>query len=134
MIRILHIITRLDVGGSSENTLISATRMAPGEFASSLVSGRTTAPPPGLAESVSRAGVEWIQIRHLRRSVNPVADGRALWALWGTIRRMQPDIVHTHSSKAGFLGRLAARIAGTPHILHTPHGHIFHGYFSGTAT
>ncbi|MEK6716992.1 MAG: glycosyltransferase family 1 protein, partial [candidate division NC10 bacterium] len=82
MIRVLHIITRLDVGGSTENTVISVTRMPRPEFACSLISGCTADPPPGLAESLSRAGVPWIQVRHLLRPVSPVADGRALWALW----------------------------------------------------
>jgi glycosyltransferase involved in cell wall biosynthesis len=128
--RVLHIITRLDVGGSTENTVISATRMPRTEFTCSLISGHTADPPPGVAESLSRAGVPWIQVPHLRRSVHPIADCGALWGLWRLMRTMQPDIVHTHSSKAGFLGRLAARIAGVPHIVHTPHGHIFEGYFS----
>ena len=134
MIRVVHIITRLDVGGSTENTVISVTRMPRPEFACSLISGCTADPPPGLAESLSRAGVPWNQVRHLLRPVSPVADGRALWALWRLLKEMQPDIVHSHSSKAGFLGRLAARAAGVPHIVHTPHGHIFEGYFSPVVT
>jgi len=134
VIHVLHIITRLDVGGSTENTVISVTRMPRPEFACSLISGQTTDPPPGLAASLSRAGVPWVQLRHLVRPVRPMADCRALWQLRRAIRRMGPDIVHTHSSKAGFLGRLAARAAGVPHILHTPHGHVFEGYFSPLAT
>lgn len=134
MIRVLHIITRLDVGGSTENTVISATRMPRPEFACSLISGQTANPPPSLAESLSQAGVPWIQIQHLRRPVNPISDCRTLWQLHRAIRRMRVDIVHTHSSKAGFLGRLAAQMAGVPHIVHTPHGHVFEGYFSPVAT
>lgn len=134
VIHILHIITRLDVGGSTENTMISVTRMPHEEFACSLISGRTTDPPSGLTESLCRAGVPWIQLRHLRRPVSLLADCSALWQLTRAIRRMGVDIVHTHSSKAGFLGRLAARMAGVQHIVHTPHGHVFEGYFSPVAT
>lgn len=134
MIHVLHIITRLDVGGSTENTVISATRMPRAEFACCLLSGPTADPPPGLAESLCRAGVQWLQEPYLRRSVRPVADCLALVGLWRRIRTMRPDLVHTHSSKAGFLGRLAARLAGVPHIVHTPHGHIFAGYFSSVLT
>lgn len=134
MIHVLHIITRLDVGGSTENTVISATRMPRAEFRCRLISGHTSNPPPGLANGLSRASVPWSQVQHLRRQVNPILDPLAFWRLWREIRKSRPDIVHTHSSKAGFLGRLAARIAGVPHIVHTPHGHIFHAYFSGAAT
>jgi glycosyltransferase involved in cell wall biosynthesis len=134
VIRVLHIITRLDVGGSTENTVISATRMPRGEFASALISGRTAAPPPRLAEILRAANVRWFEVPSLLRPVRIPRDGWALWRLWRLIRALRPDIVHAHSSKAGFLGRLAARLAGVPHILYTPHGHVFQGYFSPAAT
>jgi len=133
-LRVLHIITRLDVGGSTENTVLSVTRMPRAEFASSLIAGKTTDPLPGLMEVLSRAGVPVTEIRSLRRAVSPIGDWVALWQLQRAIRRLPVDIVHTHSSKAGFLGRLAARTAGVPRIVHTPHGHVFHGYFSTAMT
>ncbi len=134
MIRVLHIITRLDVGGSTENTLLSVTRMPREAFASSLVSGRTVEPPPSMDEALSRAQVPWLHLTRLRRPVHPVQDCLALRDLGRAIRSLRPDLVHTHSSKAGFLGRLAARRAGVARIVHTPHGHVFHGYFPGPTT
>jgi len=134
VIRVLHIITRLDVGGSAENTVISATRMPKAEFASSVISGRTVDPPPRLAETLRDAGVPFFEVPHLRRPVDVAGDCRALWQVWRLIRRLRPDIVHTHSSKAGFIGRMAARLAGVPRILYTPHGHVFQGYFSSPVT
>ncbi len=134
MIRVLHIITRLDVGGSTENTVLCATRMAAKGFASSLISGPTQDPPAGLRECLAAAGVPWLIVPQLRRPVSLLADCRALWELRCLIKQLQPDIVHTHTSKAGFLGRLAARRLGVGHILHTPHGHVFGGYFSSQQT
>ena len=134
LLRVLHIITRLDVGGSTENTLLSVTRMPRDEFASGLVSGRTVEPPPGMAEELALARVPWIHLTRLRRPVHPLLDCLALRDLGRAIRSLRPDLVHTHSSKAGFLGRLAARRARVPHIVHTPHGHVFHGYFAGPLT
>jgi glycosyltransferase involved in cell wall biosynthesis len=134
MIRVLHIITRLDVGGSTENTLLSVTRLPREEFASSLVSGRTVEPPPGMAEALARTEAPWIHLSRLRRAVHPLLDCLAVRDLGRAIRSLRPDLVHTHSSKAGFLGRLAARRARVPHIVHTPHGHVFHGYFPGMTT
>jgi len=133
-LRVLHIITRLDVGGSTENTLLSVTRMPRDEFDSSLVSGRTVEPPPGMPELLARSRVPWIHLTRLRRPVRPLLDCLSLRDLGRAIRSLRPDLVHTHSSKAGFLGRLAARRARIPYIVHTPHGHIFHGYFAGPAT
>ena len=134
MIHVLHLITRLDVGGSTENTVISATRMPRAEFTSSLISGRTVDPPPQLAETLQAAGVPWFEVPHLVRPVSPADDCRAFVCLWRLIRKIRPDIVHTHSSKAGFVGRLAARMAGVPRIVYTPHGHVFQGYFSAPVT
>ncbi|MFB3816911.1 MAG: glycosyltransferase family 4 protein [Candidatus Methylomirabilales bacterium] len=127
--KILHVITRLDVGGSAENTVISATRMPSPEFACSLISGLTEDPAPGAAKAVYAAGIPWFELPCLRRDVHPALDAKALLQLWKLIRGLRPDIVHTHSSKAGFLGRVAARLAGVRHVVHTPHGHVFDGYF-----
>jgi glycosyltransferase involved in cell wall biosynthesis len=127
--RILHLITRLDVGGSADNTVISATRLPTPEFACSLISGLTEDPAPGMEAAVQAARIPWFELPCLRREVHLPLDARALLQLRRLIRSLQPDIVHTHSSKAGFLGRIAARLAGVRHILHTPHGHVFNGYF-----
>jgi glycosyltransferase involved in cell wall biosynthesis len=134
MTSVLHVITRMDVGGSSDDTLMLVTRMPRNEFNSILVSGRTLDPSPNLADALTHAGVPWLQEPHLRRPVNALLDFHVLLRLRGLIRRLRPDVVHTHTSKAGFVGRLAARLAGVPRILHTPHGHVFHGYGGPTAT
>lgn len=134
MIRVLHIITRLDVGGSAENTIISATRMPSGEFESVLIAGRTADPIPRLGETLHEAGVAFFEAPSLVRSVRLMSDCRALWQVSRLIRKVRPDIVHAHSSKAGFIGRLAAKLAGVQHIVYTPHGHVFQGYFSPLVT
>lgn len=114
MIHVLHIITRLDVGGSTENTVISVTWMPRTEFASSLISGRTVDPPPRLSEALQTARVPWFEVPSLIRPVGLPNDLRALWHVLRLVRRLRPDIVHTHSSKAGFVGRFAARMAKVP--------------------
>lgn len=66
-----------------------------------------------------------VHIVPMRRRVAPLADARACFRLWRLLRRLRPDVVHTHSSKAGFIGRLAARLAGVPVVVHTPHAFAF---------
>lgn len=132
-LRIAQIITRLDFGGSAENTLLTAAAFGPPNFTSWVIhgppQGGVVAPVPGGAAAVRLVEVPW-----LRREVSVLRDARALIALYRFLRRGRFDLVHTHTSKAGFLGRLAARMARVPRILHTPHGHIFHGYFGPLAT
>jgi glycosyltransferase involved in cell wall biosynthesis len=70
----------------------------------------------------------------LGRSLHPLRDIMTIWRLYRLIRRLKPDIVHTHTAKAGFAGRIAARLAGVPVIVHTFHGHVFQGYFDPTVT
>ncbi|MFO7709650.1 MAG: glycosyltransferase family 4 protein [Desulfobacterales bacterium] len=141
MKKIMHIITRLDMGGSAQNTLLSCRELA-GEYDTVLVhglareSGMTEAERSRLGAGKREAGergVRFIPIGSLVRRINPVRDLLALLALLWHIRRERPDIVHTHTSKAGILGRLAARMAGVPHIVHTPHGHVFNGHFGRVA-
>jgi glycosyltransferase involved in cell wall biosynthesis len=134
VIRVLHLITRLDVGGSAENTLLSATRLSGGDFQISLAYGPTNGPPAALVEILSRSEVAALEIPHLIRAIRPLRDLRALHEIRAIIHTLRPHILHTHTSKAGFLGRLAARQEHVPHIVHTPHGHVFHGYFPPTIT
>jgi glycosyltransferase involved in cell wall biosynthesis len=70
----------------------------------------------------------------LVRRINPVRDLQALFAIWKLLKREKPPIVHTHTYKAGVLGCWAAKMAGVPIIIHTPHGHIFFGHFSPLVT
>jgi glycosyltransferase involved in cell wall biosynthesis len=80
-------------------------------------------------EAAKNQGVRFISIPSLVRRINPISDLRALYALWRLILREKPDLVHTHTSKAGMLGRLAAKLAGVAIIVHKPHGHVFYGHF-----
>lgn len=129
--RILHLITRLDRGGSTTSTLLTVAGLSP-RFRSHLAYGRSREVPV-LARELQRT-VEMTEIAELVREIAPLKDLVALRKLYRLIRRGKFDLVHTHSSKAGFLGRVAARLAGVPAIVHTPHGHVFWGYFGAART
>ena len=75
-------------------------------------------------------GVVPIIIPELGRELHPVWDLVTLWKAYRLIRRIKPDVITTHTAKAGFIGRLAGRLAGVPVIVHTFHGHVFHGGLS----
>lgn len=79
--------------------------------------------------SLVSAGIALRRVPFLGRKVRPWRDARALRWLLRTFREERPDVVHTHTGKAGLLGRLAARLASVPAIVHTHHGHLFHGYY-----
>lgn len=125
--RITHVITRLIIGGAQENTLSSVLglRQKPG-LEVSLVSGPSTGPEG----SLERLDPQLIKIPELVRPIHPLKDRRALRRLENLFRETRPDIVHTHSGKAGVLGRLAAARANVPIIVHTIHGPSF-GNFQG---
>lgn len=132
--RVTHIITRLVVGGAQENTLhtISGLRQQPG-LEVRLVSGPTLG-PEGSLEPIAAAipGLLTI-VPELVRPVHPLKDLIALRKLEKILRTQSPDIVHTHSGKAGILGRLAARRAGVPIIIHHIHGPSFGNFQGATA-
>ncbi|MBI4611288.1 MAG: glycosyltransferase family 4 protein [Candidatus Rokubacteria bacterium] len=125
VVRVLHLITRLDPGGSTTNTLLTVAGLS-SPFRSSLIYGATRELPPEAREL--RGKVEMTEVGELVRHISPLKDLVALVKICRLIRRGRFDIVHTHSSKAGILGRVAARLAGVPHLVHTPHGHVFTGY------
>jgi glycosyltransferase involved in cell wall biosynthesis len=83
-----------------------------------------------MSDHARLAGVEVLHIPQLGRSIRPIDDLVACWKLWRLLRRVRPTIVHTHTAKAGTLGRIAAFLARVPIRVHTYHGHVFHGYFS----
>jgi glycosyltransferase involved in cell wall biosynthesis len=129
--RVTHIITRLIVGGAQENTVASVLglRNKPG-LEVDLISGPTSGSEGSLESSFEGLRGALTVTPNLVRAVHPLKDCLALRDLTQLLRARKPDIVHTHSSKAGVLGRLAARRAGVPIIVHTIHGPSF-GPFQG---
>lgn len=129
--RVTHIITRLIVGGAQENTVASVFGLRDRhEVDTTLISGLTTGPEGSLESQFDDFPELLTVVPELVRPVDPVNDWKALRQLTRLLREQQPDIVHTHSGKAGALGRLAARWAGVPVIIHTIHGPSF-GPFQG---
>ena len=115
-IKVLHVITRF-IAGSGGNTLVSAAGMDPDRYETWVA-----AMPGGpLWAEAEDAGVRTVEISHMRERISPWHDLRACQELVGLIRREQFTVVHTHCSKAGLIGRVAARLAGTPLVLHTFH-------------
>ena len=122
-VKVLHVITRLD-GGSGGNTLLSASGMDPRRYEVWLAGGSGGS----LWDEAEAAGVRIAQIDDLVEPISPRRDAAALLRLIRLMRRERFAIVHTHSSKAGFLGRVAARISRTPIVVHTFHGFAYHDF------
>ncbi|MDD5674537.1 MAG: glycosyltransferase family 4 protein [Chitinivibrionales bacterium] len=133
-IKILHIITQLDCGGSARSTLLTACGLHDDRCQSAIACGVSVNPSEAAEAAAHAAGVPIFHFPNLRRPMTPWRDVLALVNLYRLIHKNKYDIVHTHTSKAGILGRFAAKMAGTPVIIHTPHGHVFYGYFSKALT
>lgn len=124
-VTVAHVITKLELGGAQQNTLYTISHLDPSRYRRILVTGE-----PSILDVEARAmdGVEFHQIPSLVRPVNPTRDLRATIGLLGLFLRLKPTIVHTHSSKAGILGRWAAKLARVPIIIHSIHGFGFHAH------
>ncbi len=121
-----NVITKLAVGGAQETALAYCSSLDPARWEASIVTGPERSPEGDLFDEAARRGVPVVTVPSLRRRIRPVADVRAVVELVRLFRQERPDIVHTHSSKAGLVGRLAARVAGVPVVVHTVHGWSFH--------
>src|SRR5204862_1582100 len=132
MIPTVHVITRLTLGGSSENTVSTIEALSRRGYGATLALGPES--ETATVEDARRRGCEIVEIPALGREVQPARDVAAVLALARLFRRSRPVIVHTHTSKAGFVGRLAARLARVPVVIHQPHGHIFYGYWGRART
>ncbi|MSP59302.1 MAG: glycosyltransferase family 1 protein [Myxococcales bacterium] len=125
-LRVLHIITRLIVGGAQENTLFTAIGQHNTKgMRVTLLAGIDDGPEGNLHDRAHQAGLDLQLMRELVRPIAPTTDAVAFARLCAFIRRGRYDVVHTHSSKAGILGRIAARAVGTPIIVHTLHSLVF---------
>lgn len=130
----MRVIARLNVGGPAIHTVLLTQLLNPQRFASTLVIGKVSPSEGDMSYLAQEKGVEPYIIPELGREIHWRNDLIVLWKLFRVMRRMRPTIVHTHTAKAGMLGRLAAKLAGVPVVVHTFHGHVFHGYFSPLKT
>ena len=127
--RIVHIITRLIIGGAQENTVLCCEDLMR-DYGDKvlLVTGPPLGPEGSLLERARAGGVPLEIIAQLRRPVRPWGDLLSYGRIKSVLRRFRPDVVHTHSAKGGILGRAAAWSLGVPAIIHTVHGAPFHPY------
>lgn len=133
-IRVMNIIARLNVGGPAIYVTLLTEKFCPPDYDSLLVCGTIEPGEGDMNYYAEQHGVRPVIIPELGRSLHPVRDIITLRKVYQIIREYKPDIVHTHTAKAGFIGRLAAWLAGVPVIVHTFHGHVFHGYFNPLMT
>src|SRR5262249_23768774 len=121
--RIVHVITRLIIGGAPENTLLTVRGLHRDYHDDvTLVTGPAEGPEGDLFDKARRLGLKVELFPELVRPIRPLTDFQAYRRLYATFRKLQPDVVHTHSSKAGILGRAAAWHAHVPAVVHTIHG------------
>src|SRR5436190_22878062 len=127
-VRVLRAIARLNVGGPAWNAVLLTARMR-ARYPTLLAVGATGPNEADMSGLAAKHGVVPERVPGLGREIRIVGDVRALWHLWRLCVLNRPSIVHTHTAKAGMLGRLAAWLAGVPVRVHTYHGHVFRGYF-----
>ncbi len=133
--KILRIIARLNVGGPARHVTWLAGGLLEYGYSTVLVYGKVEANEESMEGLVLQQSIPSYCLSSLSRSIHPVKDLLVVWDLFGMMRKVQPDIIHTHTSKAGFCGRLAGAMYRLVtkkkiQIVHTYHGHTFHGYFS----
>jgi glycosyltransferase involved in cell wall biosynthesis len=132
----VRVIARLNMGGPAHHVGLLGSGLDPARYDTLLLYGNLGAGEDSLEPAVRARGIQMTQVPGLRPEIRPWDDVRALAALIREMRRRRPDIVHTHTAKAGMLGRLAALLAMRPRpvIVHTYHGHVLEGYFGRAKT
>jgi glycosyltransferase involved in cell wall biosynthesis len=135
-VRVVQIITRLNVGGPAAQVILASDRLTPRGFETLVVHGRLGEDEGDMRYLLPAARVQTRYVPALRRRLAPLRDLIALVRILAVLRAVQPQIVHTHTAKAGTLGRIAAAIHNSTsarraptRIVHTYHGHVLRGYF-----
>lgn len=132
--KILRIQSRICIGGPALHTELLSKYLPTTEYSTLLIGGATDEGEMSRLEEMQAKGLRVARINEMRRNINFLRDLQALVAIYRLIRRERPQIVCTHTAKAGAVGRTAAFLAGVPLIFHTFHGHAFKGYFSRPVT
>jgi glycosyltransferase involved in cell wall biosynthesis len=132
--KIVRIIARLNVGGPAIHVILLTHEFRKRGHESLLVVGPVPENEGNMEYYASKWNVPLVRVLELVRPLSLKNDWVAFWKIFRLLRRERPDIVHTHTAKAGTLGRAAAILVGTPVILHTFHGNVFDGYFSPAKT
>ena len=130
-VKILRVIARLNIGGPAVHVINLCAGLDAQHFETTLVCGDVGLHEGDMGYLAVAAGVQPVVMPTLQRAIAPITDLVALWQLYKLMRRIRPQIVDTHTFKAGALGRVAAWLAGVPVRLHTFHGHVFQGYGGG---
>jgi len=136
-VRVLRVITRLNVGGPALHVAYVSSGLAERGYDTTLVAGSLARGEDSMAFVAERLGVRLVRVAELRRDLSPYHDVVALLRLVRLIRAERPQILHTHTAKAGALGRVAAllaRDARPPVVVHSFHGHVLRGYFDPVRT
>jgi len=133
MPKVLRIINRFNLGGPTFNAAYLSKHLPP-EYETKLIGGLKDESEDSSEFIVRDLGLDYLIIEDMRRSITYSNDRSAYRQIKAIIKSFQPDIVHTHASKAGFLGRMAAIQMKVPVIVHTFHGHVFHSYFGPLKT
>jgi glycosyltransferase involved in cell wall biosynthesis len=129
---VVRIIDRLNVGGPALHAVLTARGLT--RYRTILVIGSVEPNEADMGYLLENSNVEHVVIPSLGRELRPGQDRRTFTELYDLLKRIKPDVVHTHKAKAGALGRAAAVAAGVPVRVHTYHGHVFHGYFGPLKT
>ncbi len=136
-IRVLRVIARLNVGGPALHVAYLTAGLAERGYETTLVAGDVAKGEESMAFVAEGAGVEVVRLPGLSREISPVHDLIAALRVAREIRRTRPQILHTHTAKAGAIGRAAAVLSGQarpPVVVHTYHGHVLNGYFGAVGT
>lgn len=133
-VRVLRIIARLNIGGPAIHTVLLTSGVQERGFDCTLVTGMRSETEGDMSYLAREAGIEPRVVAEIGRELTWRNDWMAFWKLVGIMRELRPTIVHTHTAKAGAIGRFAAIVARVPIIVHTFHGHVFHGYFGPRKT
>jgi glycosyltransferase involved in cell wall biosynthesis len=130
MTRVLRVFSRLNIGGPSLHVIHLSSGLVRHGFETKLVVGKTDGREGDFFDLAEARGVRPEIIDDLGRAIHPARDTFALIRLYRAMRAFRPEIVHTHTAKAGALGRIAAKAAGVRTLVHTYHGHVLSGYFN----